>query len=159
MLYFFKTDTVATQMNIQTYKHAWGKTNLFLCLQGWCFMTLSPRSWHLMMHRLIAVTEEQSWLRQHNCTWRGVKVWTTVVLGGFLMEVSAIPSRSREIGVGDLGRVSELCTGLGTKLASLIQTAIMMRIVSMVSMLCVLGVIGEMHFLNIYFNPLFAVYR
>lgn len=122
-------------------------------------MTLSPGSCHLMMHRLIAEPEKQSWLRQHNCTWRGAKVWTTVVLGGFLMEVSAIPSRSLEIGVEDLGRVSELCTALGTKLASLIQTAIMMRIVSRVSMLCVLGVIGAMHFLNVYFNPLFAVYR
>lgn len=111
------------------------------------------------MHRLIAEPVEQSWLRQHNCTWRGVKVWTIVVLGGFLMEVSAIPSRSPEIGVEDLRRVSELCTALGTKLASLIQTAIMMRIVSRVSMLCVLGVIGAMHFRNIYFNPLFAVYR
>lgn len=122
-------------------------------------MTLSPGSCRLMMHRLIAEQQEQSWLRQHNCTWRGVKVWTTVVLGGFLMEVSAIPSRPLEIGVEDLGRVSELCTALGTKLASLIQTAVMMRFVSRVSMLSVLGVIGATQFLNVYFNPSFAVYR
>lgn len=111
------------------------------------------------MRRLIAEQLGQSWLRQHNCTWRGVKVWTTVVLGGFLMEVSAMPSRSLEIGVEDLSRVSELCTALGTKLASLIQTAVTMRIVSRVSMLCVLGVIGATHFLNVYFNPVFGVYR
>lgn len=122
-------------------------------------MTLSPRSCHLMMHRLIAEQQEQSWLRQHSCTWRGVKVLTNVVLGGFLMEVSAIPSRSLEIGVEDLGRVSELCSALGTKPASLIQTTVMMRIVSRVSMLSVLAVIGATHFLNVYFNPSFAVYR
>lgn len=100
-------------------------------------MTLSPRSCHSMMHRLTAAQQEQSWLQQHNCTWRGVKVWTTVVLGGFLTEVSAIPSQALEIAVGDHGRVSGLCTALGTKLASLIHIAIMMCIVSRVSTLSV----------------------
>lgn len=119
-------------------------------------MTLSPGSCHFMMHKLIAEQQEQSWLRQLSCTWRGAKVWTTAVLGGFLMEVSAIPSRSLEIGVEDLTQVSELCTVLGTKLASLIQTAIMMRIVSRVSMMYVLGVIMATHIINIYFNPLLS---
>lgn len=54
------------------------------------------------------------------------------------MEAYAIPSQSLEIGVEDLMRVSELCTALGTKLASLIRIAFMMCIVSTVSMLCVI---------------------